>query len=548
MVSILSTSDLTDLLDLPEYFVVHSAYSYPSHLTLNISCTASEATCPCCQSLSGRVHGKYGRVLADLPCARQVTLLLTVRQFVCSNHRGCGKIFTERLAELTQSYARKTNRLMAALQAVGLASGGELGTRLSEKLGMSTTPPTLLRHVMALPLPPRPLVRVLGIDDFAWRKRFRYGTVLVDLEQRKIIDILPDRESATVEKWLAEHPEVEVISRDRGKEFTKAATQAAPQAQQVADRFHLLRNLTEVLQVVLSRCRSEVRRADDEPLPAETREQTVPLPLPTPQTWRQTTPPNAVKLHQARQTARSDCYQQMKALREEGLTQVEIAKRLNMAEKTVQRWLKAGAAPTWEWRARRSSPFDRYAEYVLQRWEEGIHEGKQLYEEIKAQGFKGTLRVVQRYIQTLVEYPEKKVLPPATSVEKFSANEMTWLLIKESDALTPDEKDAIDLACQRSPTIQKPSQLTKEFVRMLRQRQGQEFDQWVQLVEECQIPELRRFARNLLKDKDAVVAGLTLLHSNGPVEAQVQKLKAVKRQMFGRAKLPLLRQRLIHAV
>lgn len=437
---------------------------------------------------------------------------------------------------------------MAALQAVGLATGGELGTRLSEKLGMSTTPPTLLRHVMALPLPPRPMVRVLGIDDFAWKKRFRYGTVLIDLERRKIIDILPDRESATVEKWLAKHPEIEVISRDRGKEFIKAATLAAPQAQQVADRFHLLHNLTEVLQVVLSRCRSEVRQRDGEPLPGETTAQKPPLPLPTPEAWQQSADPRVAKAHQARQASRDDRYQHMKALREQGLTQVEIAQRLNMSERAVRRWLKEGAAPTWERHSRRRSPFDPSAEYVLRRWQAGIHEGKQLYEEIQAQGFKGSVRIVQRFVRTLVEHPERRVLPPATSAEQFSANEMTWLFIREPDKLTPAEKTAIELACQRSPTVQKLYQITQQFVYMLRLRQGQEFDQWVHMVEESQIPELQRFTSNLLKDKDAVVAGLTVIYSNGPVEAQVQKLKVVKRQIFGKAKLPLLRQRLIHAV
>jgi transposase len=133
-----------------------------------------------------------------------------------------------------------TGRLIVLLQAIALVAGGQKGTRLADRFAIATTPSTLLRHLMQLPAPKPRAVRVLGVDDFAWKKRFTYGTILVDLERRKIIDVLADRESATVEAWLHEHPEVELVIRDRGKDFTKAATQGAPQAQQVVDRFHLV--------------------------------------------------------------------------------------------------------------------------------------------------------------------------------------------------------------------------------------------------------------------------------------------------------------------
>src|SRR6266568_771692 len=190
---------------------------------------------------------------------------------------------------------------------------------------IATTPSTLLRHLMQLPIPMARAVRVLGIDDFAWKKRFRYGTLLVDLERRKIIEVLPDRESATVEKWLKEHPDVEVVSRDRGKDFRKAATLAAAQAQQVVDRFHLVRNLAETLQVVLGHCRAEIRQAESpSPAPEKAREKNA-RPLPTVTTWQQRTPPHIEKAHQARQASRDDRYRQMTTLRAQGLTQAEVA-------------------------------------------------------------------------------------------------------------------------------------------------------------------------------------------------------------------------------
>src|SRR5437764_5330228 len=354
------------------------------------------------------------------------------------------------------------------------------------------------------------------------------------------------RESATVEAWLQEHPEVAFVSRDRGKEFTKAATLGAPQAQQVVDRFHVVKNLSEVLQEILGHCRAEIRQGEA-PLPQLEKAGEEPTrPLPTATTWQQRTPAHVKKAHQARQASRDDRYQQMTTLRAQGLTQKEVAKRMGMSERAVRQWLKRGAAPTNERQFRRRSVFDPYAAYVLQRWQDGIHEAKQLYEEIQVQGFAGTVRIVQRFVQALRDDPEKIPLAPATGTDRFSSKTATWLFIRDPKQLTTENQAELELICQRSETAHKTYELTQQFMSMLRLRRGQEFERWLSAVEASQIPELRRFAQGLLKDKSAVVAGLTLSYSNGPVEAQVQKLTVVKRSMYGRAKLPLLRQRLLH--
>jgi transposase len=441
-----------------------------------------------------------------------------------------------------------TRRLIALLQALGLGAGGQLGTRQAERSGIATTPSTLLRHVMQLPAPLTRAVQVLGVDDFAWKKRFTYGTILVDLERRKIIDVLADRESATVAAWLKEHPEVELVSRDRGKDFSKAATVGAPQAQQVVDRFHVVKNLSEVLQEILGHCRAEIRQGEA-PMPQLEKAGKEPTrPLPTAATWQQRTPAHVKKAHQARQASRDDRYQQMTTLRAQGLTQREVAKRMGMSERAVRTWLKRGAAPTNERHFRRQSVFDPYAAYVLERWQDGIHEAKQLSEEIQAQGFSGTVRIVQRFVQALRDDPERIPLAPASGADRFSSKTATWLFIRDPKQLTTEKQAELELICQRSETARKTYALTQQFMSMLRLRRGQDFETWLSAVEASQIPELRRFAQGLLKDKSAVVAGLTLAYSNGPVEAQVQKLKLVKRSMFGRAKLPLLRQRLLNAV
>jgi transposase len=171
--------------------------------------------------------------MADVPCGgRRVILALTVRKFVCRTPTCPRQIFTERLADLVQPYARMTNRLKSALQAIGLVAGGETGTRLAAKVGMQTKASTLLCHVLSIPDGPPPKVRILAVDDWSWKKGRRYGAILVDLEKRKIIDLLPDRSSTTFAQWLQKHPEVEAISRDRGTEFASGAKQGAPKARQ----------------------------------------------------------------------------------------------------------------------------------------------------------------------------------------------------------------------------------------------------------------------------------------------------------------------------
>jgi len=538
---------LSSVFHFPAGITIDSIDPSANELVIRIACDVPSMPCPECQQPSARIHSCYQRMVADLPCAgRNVILALALRKFVCGTSTCPRKIFTERLPGLVESYARMTSRLIALLQAIALGAGGQKGTRLADRFAIATTPSTLLRHLMQLPAPLTRAVRVLGVDDFAWKKRFTYGTILVDLERRKIIDVLADRESATVEAWLQEHPEVELVVRDRGKDFTKAATMGAPQAQQVVDRFHMVRNLSEVLQEILGHCRAEIRQGEA-PLPQVAKAAAEPTrPLPTAATWQQRTPAHVKKVHQARQASRDDRYTQMTTLRTQGLTQREVAKRMGMSERTVRHWLKRGAAPTNERQFRRRSVFDPYAAYVLQRWQDEIKEAKQLYAEIRAQGFPGTVRIVQRFVQALRNDPEKIPLAPATAADRFSSKTATWLFIRDPAQLTTKKQAELELICQRSETARKTYELTQPFMRMLRLRRGQEFEMWLSAVEASQIPELRRFAKGLLKDKSAVVAGLTLSYSNGPVEAQVQKLKLVKRSMFGRAKLPLLRQRLLH--
>jgi transposase len=397
-------------------------------------------------------------------------------------------------------------------------------------------------------LPTAPPVRVLGVDDWSWKKGRRYGAILVDLERHKIIDLLPDRSSETFARWLRAHPEVEIISRDRGTEFAAAARTAAPQARQIADRFHIVHNLADALELLLARCRTEIRRASQEILPEDQsppEKQTPSLPLP--QTWRLPPSSRAERIYEAHHAEREDRYRQIAALRRQGMTHAAIAQRVGVSTYKVRSWLKQGGAPVHRRPQGHDSLFDPYAASVLERWRAGVQDGKQLYEEIRQQGYTGSLRLVRAFLQPLREQPGRaeEIVPPSC-VEQFSARDAVWLFIREQSKLTVEEQEELLHIRSASVIIETAYGLVQAFLTMVRKLQGERLDTWIEAVQASQIPEFSRFVNGILQDKDAVVAGLTEVYSNGQTEGQVHKLKLVKRSMYGRAKLPLLRQRLLN--
>ncbi|MBO0792406.1 MAG: ISL3 family transposase [Ktedonobacteraceae bacterium] len=266
---------LFPLLPLPDGIVIASIHVETSKIVVHIACCLPIALCPLCGQPSERIHGDYVRTVVDLPSGgRRVILSLTVRKFVCSTPACPRNFFTEWLPDLVQSYARMTNRLSEALQTLGFATCGEVGERLAPKLGMQVSGPTLLRRMRTHSCPAPSSVRILGIDDWCWKKGMTYGTILVDLEARKPIELLPDRTAETAEAWLRTHPEVEIVSRDRGGDYAAAARKGAPQAQQIADRFHLLKNLRERLKEFMDRkqsCLPEVEEDASDAIPAKAR-------------------------------------------------------------------------------------------------------------------------------------------------------------------------------------------------------------------------------------------------------------------------------------
>ncbi|MGH8064466.1 MAG: ISL3 family transposase [Candidatus Entotheonellia bacterium] len=219
---------------------------------LQLTTTAPQARCPCCAVPSSSVHSRYQRHLTDLPWGvHPVRIQLTVRKFVCRNATCTRRIFTERLPDLVAPSARKTHRLITVLRAIGLALGGQAGARLAARLRLPTSPGTLLQLVRAAPMPRTPALQAVGVDEWAWWRGHRYGTILVDLATHRVVDLLPDRSAASVAAWLAKHPTITVVCRDQSDLYADGIRRGAPEAVQVVDRFHLVQNLRQALEAFL---------------------------------------------------------------------------------------------------------------------------------------------------------------------------------------------------------------------------------------------------------------------------------------------------------
>jgi transposase len=388
--------------------------------------TQKASCCPLCGQSSQQIHSRYGRAVADVPCgARPVSLHLAVRRFFCRTKSCPRQIFTDRLPAGVQPSARMTNRLRTILQVLGLVTGGEAGARLAPSLGIQAAPTTFLRCLRALPSPAVPHVRVLGLDDWAYKRGYTYGTILVDLERHRVIDWLPDRENTPVQAWLRAHPEIEVISRDRAGTYADAARQAAPQAVQVADRFHLVKNGREKVQAWLDRkqaCLPQVEQSTAHavlwPLLSEQKEHSPSIGS------AQVPPPVAVqlsareRLKQQGRKKRSARSEQVRALRQQGMSHCAIADALGISRPTARRFLAAEQFP--EQSARPRDPRKSGgAPYLRERWLAGCQTGRQLFREATARGYAGSQaqleRVTTQWRTQLPPPARMKVTPPVPS-------------------------------------------------------------------------------------------------------------------------------------
>jgi transposase len=481
---------------------------------------------------------------------RRVQLRVTVRRFFC-DEVGCPRrTFAERFEGVAQAHARKTSRLMEALCEIAFACGGEGGSQLAAVLGMVVSGDTLLRLIRRNPLPAFPAVEVLGVDDWAWRRGHRYGTILCDLPRHRPVDLLPERSAESLSAWLKDRSEVQTISRDRAACYAEGATKGAPEAVQVADRFHLLHNLREAVERLLDRHVGDVTTAAR--VAAETRGPpgTEEAPVPAPSAPISDASPTTNTAAHERRLAR---YRQVMDLHAQGVSLREIGRRLGLHRSTVRRFVRAGQFPE---RATRSYEqlTDRYEAYLRRRWEAGCHNARQLYGEVRAQGYRGSYCVVRRCVAPWREPAEAAHTPGARpapkrrrSVARLSSKRVTSLLLREPAARSDEEQRFVETLRQRCPKVDRGADLAQAFTSIVRERRAADFDGWIARSREAGCPrEMRVFVEGLLKDEAAVRAALSLPWSNGQVEGHVNRLKLIKRMMYGRGGFDLLRRRVLH--
>jgi transposase len=527
--------------------------------------TAASASCPRCGTPSDRVHSHYRRTIADLPCHdRLMALRLLVRRFRCLQPDCPQAIFCERLPGLLDAHARTTTRLTDAHRAIGFALGGEAGSRLAEHLDMPTSPDTLLRRVKNFPDEPAPPPRYVGIDDWAFRKGQRYGTVVVDLERGRVIDLLPDREAATVEKWLREHPGVEIISRDRAAAYAQGASAGAPEALQVADRWHLLKNLRETLERLLGRLDaavadalqpspietspatdlSEASPTKPEPRPQHTVLETMTLPSSEPAT-------SARKAErQARQQQRAARHAEVRALREQGLSLRQIARQTGLSLKAVRRYCRQDRCPDWNPGRCGRTRLDAFTDRIEQWIAAGGRNAAELFRELQAQGCTAGYDAVRRFVSRRLgsmHRPGPRTVPCVPlPPRRPSARQLSFEFLKRADKRKAQEQVRVD-RLQAGPVLREALELVESFAALVRKQATASFSDWLANAEQSGCVELVGFAAGLRQDEAAVRAALTTPWSNGPVEGQVNRLKVIKRQMYGRAGLRLLRARVVNA-
>jgi transposase len=528
----------------------------PAGVHLQLTTTAPAAACPRCAEPSSAVHSRYQRHLMDLPWGPlTVRIRLLVRTFVCRMPTCTRRIFTERVPELVAPYARKTQRLIAALQAIGVALGGQAGARLAHRLGLPASRDTLLRLVRRLPLPAVRLLSAIGVDDWAHRKRQRDGTIVVDLERRQPVALLHDREANTLATWLRGHPEITVIARDRLKAYQDGARAGAPQATQVADRFHLLQNLAEALDQVFSAHGPALKAVSDArsrtPITQPDGRTALPVPPSTPT-------PQAQTRAAQRRARRLATYTQVWTLHHQEWSPRLIAQHLGIGRMTVVRSLQAPTFPERKGRSEtRQSRLSPYTAEILTRGNAGCREARQLFQAIPRQGYTGSYPTVARYVQRLRQAQglRPRARRPGQMLPRIvesphrplTTRLATRLVLKWPEHRTNADTQLLAHLESQHHDFAGAIELAQDFCAIVRQRQAHRFDAWLARAAASGVAPLRRFARGLCADYEAVKAGLRLPWSNGPVEGHINRLKMLKRQMFGRAKLDLLSRRFLRA-
>jgi transposase len=509
---------------------------------VDLSSRRRAAACPSCQHRSRARHSAYRRTIVDLPLGGVMLVLhLQVRRFFCRHATCPRRIFAERFPALVPIRGRHSLGVYTALRQVGLAVGGRAGVRLARALGLPGSYRTIVRLVHDAPFPPLKVPRVIGLDEWAWRRGRRFGTIICDLERHQVIELLPVRSAPAVAQWLQAHPRVKVVCRDRSRLYAEGIRHGAPQAVQVVDRFHLVRNLGETLERFFLRYRRDLNT-----LGAALYHSLEPA-------------PTLAMLSQARHARRALLYHQIQQLHAQHMEITAIARQVQVSRPTVYRYLAMPQPPERQRSRHCGQPLVApFTPYLRRRWNAGCRNAQQLWRELVAQGHQPARRTVERYVgQLRRETGTRFKFRQAASAPLYAEDDneyrpapLTALRAARLFLANPKDQGASDRTLlahllRLDPVMPCTYRHVQTFCRMIRERRGREFDVWTAEVQQSGVKELRAFVRGLLKDAAAVRAGLSLHWSNGPTEGFVNRLKLLKRQAYGRAGVDFLRHRIL---
>ncbi len=474
-----------------------------------------------------------------------MTIRVAARRFRCFNQSCSRQTFAERLDGVMAASSRRIGRLLDLHRHLALALGGEAGARLAVRLAIPTSPDTLLRLVSRQPAPgaAQPTPRVLGIDDWAWRRGHHYGTMLVNLETNEVVDLLPDREAATVARWLRAHPGVEIVARDRAGAYSDGIRQGAPDTVQVADRWHLLRNLGDAVQALTDRHSAAAARAAQH-VTEHLRVSVPALPEPTTVDPK---PTMAQRVSAASQARRQSRYEEAARLRAAGASIRRIAAELGTERKTVRRWLRLGHAPLWK-RPSGDSMLNPFVDFLTRRWNEGCRNAAQLWRELVPLGFRGRPTTVRHWVgarrRRSVEQDgcASAELPAVWPVPR--GYRLARLLMSDASRLSADDELFRVRLLEDEPALGAAITWAKRLNALLTRQVIADLDE---LLIAADGTLLARFATGLRRDFAAISAALELPWTTSPVEGQISRLKMLKRTMYGRASFELLRARVMNA-
>lgn len=517
-------------------FVIDGVTTYETSVVLKLSCKNKSSLCPKCGANSERVHSRYSRKLYDLMAfGKQVIIKLSSRKFFCDNLTCVQRIFTERFNTMIKTYSRKTERLKEALIKFAFSLSSEAASRISQYIFPKVSADTFIRLIRKENIEIKANYKNIGIDDWAFRKGSTYGTLICDLETHKPVELLKDRTTKTLSDWLESHKDIEVVTRDRANSYSKAIDDILPSAIQIADKWHVLKNMADVLNSILQ---SQYTKGITVENTKNTHQENHTKAKPTHQEIQR----------KERMNKNMELIQETKRLHSCGVKQKDISSSLGISKKTIYRYLRR-VEPTYSSAKVRGSLLDEYSKEVEKLLQEGSSP-KDILNHIKRCGYTGSESLLRMYLSKLkkIRIESESSFNENISRKLIKRERVFKLFWRNYSDLTEKNQVLLDKIIQSSLELSRIYQSVQSFREIISHKNVDSLSEWVNSNIKSDIIHLKKFAQSLKKDMPAVCNTLKYDYTNAVLEGNVNKLKNIKRMMYGRANFDLLRQRVLYQI